>query len=264
MIRNRAGLYRHLVVLYAFCSRKLITLRRYPLNFGGMVASRLILFLLLFIGGTAVAPTQLGNSIEAVIVGYFLFTVATSTFFNLETMINTEAKYGTLEQLYVSPFSFMFVLFSAVIANILISLGLGTVTLAFALFVTGQALTIDLLTIVPILVLTLLDAIGLSFLLGGIALLFKRVRSMFKLIDLVFIVMISFAMTGLLWPKLLPVGQGAWMLHEAMSNGTRLGEFSVIDHGFLLGTAIVYLAIGFLSFYLCQHRARQRGLLDDY
>lgn len=256
--------YGHLVLLYGFCSKKFTTLLRYPVNFLGTVVSTFILFLLLFEGGRAIAPVRIGRSIDAIIVGFFLFVTVNNSFTFLEGMINNEAKYGTLEQLYASRFDFTTVMFGAAVADTLVSVGMAAITLAFTLLVTGETLTLDMLTVVPILSLTILHTIGLGFLFGGVALLYKRIRGWFNMAQYVFVAVISFAMTDRLWPRLFPTGQGASMLHRAMSDGTALVGFPVIDHVVLLGTAVTYLAVGFSVFYVAQHRARQRGLLDDY
>lgn len=257
-------MHEHATLLYGFFSKSFIMLKRYPINFVGTLLTFLLVFLMIFWGGQAVAPVAIGQSLDAIVVGYFLFSTVQSTFFFVSGMINGEAQYGTLEQLYVSPFRFTTVIFTAVMANIVISVTMGIVNLVIVLFVTGETLTIDLVTILPILALTLLHAIGLSFLFGGVALLYKRIRSLSSIVQFIFIGLISFALTDHLWPKLLPVGQGASMLHEAMANGVGLLEFAPVDYAILVATAAAYFGVGYLVFHVAQHRARQQGLLDDY
>lgn len=255
---------KHATLLYGFFARNFITIRRYPLDFAGTLATYLLVFLMIFWGGKAVGPEVIGETIDAIIVGFFLLTTVLSTFFSLSGMISSEAKYGTLEQLYVSPFQFSTIMVAAVIANITVSVGIGTTNLIIVLFITNETLAIDLLTIVPILSLTLLHAIGLSLLFAGLALLYKRIQGLFSIVQFLFLGVISFALSDAFWPRLLPIGQGAAMLHQAMAKGVGLFEFSPLDHAILIGTAGVYLSIGHLSFYFSQHRARQEGLLDDY
>lgn len=256
---------KHGTLLYGFLQKNFIILRRYPLNFVGTLLTFLLVFLLVFWGGRSIAPAAIGESLDAIIVGFFLFSVVQSTFFFLSGTINSEAKYGTLEQLYVSPFAFTTVMFAAVTANIVLSVTFAGVNLAVVLLVTGRTLSIDLLTIGPVLALGLVHAVGVSLLLGGVALLYKRIRSLFQIVQFVFLGLISVALTSSrLWPRLLPVGQAAAMLRETMVYGTRLWQFPAFDHAVLAGTAVVYLLVGYLSFYVAQHRARQRGLLDDY
>lgn len=252
------------VLMYGFCKRNFTLIRRYPLNFLGSLITYLLVFLVAFYGGQQIAPDEFGQSIDALIVGYFVLATMLRTFFSLSGMIHNEARYGTLQQLYVSPFRFSTVMVAAVVANILISVTMGVVNLLVVLFITGESLTLNLVTIVPLLSLTLLHAIGLSFFLGGFALIYKRIRSLFSIIQFFFLGFITFALTGKLWAQLLPVGQGAWMLRDAMANGTKLWEFAPLEHAILLGTSVVYLAFGYASFHLAQHVARQRGLLDDY
>ncbi|WP_135853902.1 ABC transporter permease [Halorussus salinus] len=257
-------MYKYPILLYGFASRTLIELRRYPLNFLGTLATYLMVFGLVFVGGRTIAPEGFESNVDAIIVGYFLLTTVLATFYTLSGLINTEAKYGTLQQLYVAPFPFPVVMLASVLANLVVSIVISVVTLGFILVMTGESLTIDLVTIVPVLGLTILHAIGVGFLLGGVALVYKRIRGMFSMLQFAFIGIISMALTDEFWPRLLPVGQGAAMLHEAMANGRGLLEFSLLDHAILASTTVVYVLIGYLSFHLAQHHARRRGLLDDY
>lgn len=251
-------------LLYGFCSRNFTMIRRYPLNFVGTIITHLMVFLMIFVGGQAIAPTEFGESLGAIIVGYFVLSTVLNTFFSMSGLINNEAKYGTLEQLYISEFSFPIIMSAAVVAGLVLNLGMAVVNLGAVLVITGETLTLNLLTVGPLLLFTLLYAVGLSFLFGGIALLFKRIRSLFSIVQFLFIGIISLALTDLFWPRLLPVGQGAAMLHDAMANGRHITEFPIAEHALLVGTTALYLVIGYLSFHIAQYRARQRGLLDDY
>lgn len=257
-------MYRYGVLLYGFAARTLIQLRRYPLNFFGALLTYLLVFALIFVGGRTIAPDGFESNVDAIIVGYFLLTTVLSTFFTLSGLINTEAKYGTLQQLYVSPFRFPTVMLAAVLGNLIVSIAMGVITLGFILVLTRESLTIDVLTVIPILALTILHAIGISFFLGGIALVYKRIRALFSTLQFGIISVISLALTDAFWPRLLPVGQGAAMLHEAMANGRSLLEFPPIDHAVMLSTSAVYVLIGYLAFHVTQHYARTKGLLDDY
>lgn len=255
---------RYAVLAYGFAKRDFITLQRYPLNFFGSLLTYFLVFMAVFWGGREIAPEAFTQSLDAIIVGYVLLTTVMNTFFSLSGMINNEAQYGTLEKLYASPFQFPMVMFMAVISDFLISAVIGTLNLFLVLFVTQRSLTIDVLTVGPLFALTLLHAIGLTFFLGGVALLFKRIRSLYSTLQFAVLGTISFALAGELWARLLPVGQGTWMLHQAMARGRALGDFSLLDHAILAGTSVAYLALGYLVFHAAQHRARQRGLLDDY
>lgn len=251
-------------LLYGFLSRNFTLVLRYPLNFLGSLITYLLVFLIVFWGGQRIAPQEFGESLAAIIVGYFLLSTTLRTFFSLSGMIHSEARYGTLQQLYISPFRFTTILASAIVASLVISTSIGVINLLIVLQITGESLTLDLFTIAPILVLTLFHAIGLSFFLGGFALIYKRIRSLFPIIQFFFIGFISIALTGRLWARLLPVGQGAWMMRAAMDHGVRYWQFQPADHAMLVGTGLLYLGFGYGAFHVAQQFARQRGLLDDY
>lgn len=254
----------HVNLFYGFLDRHLTIFRRYPINLFGSTVGFLIMFFMIFYGGKSIAPSALGDTLGALIVGFFLWSMSQTTFLFLSNMINNEAQWGTLEQLYVSPFRFSTVMFAAVTTSVSVSVGLAVLNLAVVLVVTGETLVIDLVTTVPILVLTLCTAVGLSFTFGGVALIYKRIRGLLSIMQYVFVGLISFALTDALWPRLLPIGQGTAMLHRAMTEGVRLWEFSLVEYLLLVGTAIGYLGLGYLVFSYAQYRTRKNGMLDDY
>jgi ABC-2 type transport system permease protein len=49
-----------------------------------------------------------------------------------------------------------------------------------------------------------------------------------------------------------------------MVDGTRLWEFPAVDLGLLVGTAVGYLALGYVVFAYATRRARRLGVLGDY
>lgn len=47
-------------------------------------------------------------------------------------------------------------------------------------------------------------------------------------------------------------------------DGTRLWEFDPVALGILVGTAAVYVGLGYVAFALATRRARRLGVLGDY
>lgn len=257
-MRNYASLF------YGFLSREVTIFKRYPIDSLGVMLNFLLMFFTIFYGGKSVAPTALGESLSALVVGFFLWTTAQTTFFSLSRTISEEAQWGTLEQLYVSPFRFVTIMCAIVSSTTILSIGIGVVNLALVLTITGTSLSLNVVTIGVLLGCTLCAAAGLSFAFGGVALVYKRIQGIKGFVTFAFVGLISISLTDTFWSAFLPLGQGTVMLHQAMTEGIYLWEFPVIDHVILVGTAIGYLCLGYIVFFYSQLRVRNNGTLDQY
>jgi ABC-2 type transport system permease protein len=106
--------------------------------------------------------------------------------------------------------------------------------------------------------------VGIGFVFAGLALLYKRIENVSQLMQFVFLGLISAPVVGIPVLRLLPLVQGSALLQEAMQNGVRLWEFSVIDLSVLVGSAVVYSLLGYLVFRWCTNRARRIGVMGHY
>ncbi|WP_276302233.1 ABC transporter permease [Halorussus lipolyticus] len=248
------------VVLY----KKFILLVRYPVNTGAQFLTMIIFFALIFFGGRAVAGAALTRSLEGIIVGFFLFTLSTIAYSGLAWSVTREAQWGTLERLYMSPHGFGTVMVVKTVVNVFMSLLWSGTLLVIMMAMTGRWLIIDPLTVLPLVGLTLLAVLGIGFLFGGLALVYKRIESIFQLVQFGFIALIAAPVDRLAYLKLLPISQGSYLLRTAMRDGTRLWEFPAGELAILVATSVVYLSAGYYCFYRASVRARSEGLLGHY
>lgn len=254
----------HLTLFRAIARKKVVLLVRYPVNTLSQFVSIYALFAVIFFGGRAVAGPALTDSIGGIIVGFFLFTAAIVAYSGLSWNVTREAQWGTLEQLFMSPLGFGTVVSMKVVVNVLYSIVWATFVLALMLLTTRQPLSLDVLTVGPLLVLSLASAVGVGFAFGGLALLYKRIENAFQLVQWVFIGFIgapvgSYELLG--W---LPLAQGSYLLRRAMEDGVRIWEFSGAELGVLVATSVGYLLAGYLLFDRAQRRARRKGVLGHY
>jgi ABC-2 type transport system permease protein len=112
--------------------------------------------------------------------------------------------------------------------------------------------------------LAILSVLGLGFAAGGIAVLYKRIGNWLNLLQFGFIVLISAPAFDIGWLRILPLAQGSAMLQRAMLDGTRIWEFAPLELAVLVGTAVGYVAVGYLVFEWATRRARKLGVLGDY
>lgn len=254
----------YVALFYGVFRRDVTMLRRYPVETLSYFALYFMYFVVIFYGGKAVAGPTIGESLSSIVVGFFLWTLTLTTFVFLANRIHREAQWGTLEQLYLSPYRFTTVMLAAVFSSALTSAVVATSNLGLMLLLTQEKIAVDLVTIVPILVLTLLSAVGFGFVFAGLALIYKRIRSLLQMIQFLFVGFISAPYYDIPLFSLLPVTQGSGMLQRAMIDGIRLWEFSPLELGTLLAVPFGHALIGYTVFYVAQHRARQQGRLDEY
>lgn len=254
----------HVTLFRAVLKKRLILLARYPVNTISQLATIYALFAITFFGGSALAGPQLTDSLAGIIVGFFLFTLAIVAYSGLSWNLTREAQWGTLEQLYMSPYGFGTVVIVKVLANAVISFAWGGVILLLMLVTSQKSLHLDPVTIVPLGALTIASAVGIGFVLGGLALLYKRIENAFQLVQFAFIAFLAAPVQDVPWLKALPLAQGSYLLQRSMRDGIALWQLPVDELGILVLTAVGYFVLGYLFFQRMQRIARRRGVMGHY
>lgn len=258
---GKAG-YRHLAraVLY----REYLIFVRYPANAFGAVIISLFFFGVLFFGGQMVAGQALTDSIEGIIVGYFLWTLSVGAYSSISNDIGSEVQWGTLERHVTTPFGFAPVALLKGIAKVVRTFLLSSLILGAMLLMTGERLAIHVPTIVVISGLTIASVLGLGFAAGGVTVLYKRIGNWLNLLQFGFVVLVSAPALEISFLSVLPLAHGSGMLQRAMVDGVRLWEFTPTDLALLVAVAAGYLAVGYGVFRVTTDRARRLGVLGDY
>ena len=253
------------LALVSVVARKKFTLLvRYPLNTATRFLTLVALFSVIFFGGEAVAGPTLSDSLGGIIVGLFIWTLAIVAFSGLSWNVTREAQWGTLERLFVSPHGFGSVMLTKMLVNLVFSFLWALSLLVVMMALSGEWLTVDPLTVLPLGVLTLASISGVGLLFAGLALLYKRIENVFQLVQWGFIGLIAAPAGTYPLLKLLPISQGSYLLRRAMDDGVRLWEFAPAELGILLATGVGYFVVGYYCFVRAQSRARRKGLLGQY
>ena len=258
----RPATYYHLgrAVLY----REFLIFVRYPANaIGGIVVS-LFFFAALFVGGRLLAGQALTDSIEGIVVGYFLWTLSVGAYSSVSNDIGSEVQWGTLERHITTPFGFAPVALLKGVAKVVRTFLTSAVILAVMLLATGTRLSLAPVTVVAVAGLSIVSVLGLGFAAGGVTVLYKRIGNWLNLLQFGFVGLISAPVFDLPWTRVLPLAHGSAMLQRAMVDGIRLWEFPPADLALLVAVAGGYLAGGYLVFQLATRRARRLGVLGDY
>lgn len=244
--------------------REYLVFVRYPANAVGGIVVSVFFFGLLFYGGRMLAGRALTDSIEGIVVGYFLWTLSVGAYSAISNDIGSEVQWGTLERHVMTPFGFAPVAFLKGVAKVVRTFLTSAVVLAVMLLITGTTLRLDVVTVVVIAGLSVASVLGLGFAAGGVTVLYKRVGNWLNLLQFGFIVLISAPAFDLGWTKALPLALGSSMLQRAMIDGTRLWEFPIGDLALLAGVAVGYVLLGYGVFRYATRRARRLGVLGDY
>ncbi len=258
----RTAGYSHLAraVLY----REYLIFVRYPANAIGGIVIALFFFGVLFYGGQMVAGQALTDSIEGIIVGYFLWTLSVGAYSSISNDISSEVQWGTLERHVMTPFGFAPVALLKGVAKIVRTFLTSAIILAVMILLTGSTLQLHLLTIFVVATLSIVSVLGLGLAAGGITVLYKQIGNWLNLLQFGFIVLISAPAFDLGWMQLLPLAHGSALLQRTMVDGSRLWEFTPLELAVLVGVAGGYLAFGFVVFQYATRRARRLGVLGDY
>ncbi|WP_135535574.1 MULTISPECIES: ABC transporter permease [Halostella] len=257
-------------LLGAVLYKRALLLARYPINTLATIVTVYLFFAVIFFGGKAAAENvgggagALGGTFDGLVVGWFLWTMSLAAYFSLGQSITSESQWGTLEQLFMSPYGFGTVMGASVVAFLLESLLWGAIILPLMLLTTNRDLAVNVLTVGGISVFALLSVIGLGFVYAGAAILYKRVQNISQLMQFVLIGLISAPLAETQALRALPLVQGSAMLQRAMQDGDKLWEFPAADIAILVGTGVGYLAVGYFVFDRAQRLARRRGVMGHY
>ncbi|NLL49410.1 MAG: hypothetical protein GX249_12630 [Firmicutes bacterium] len=254
------------LLLQAFFKKEFILFRRYFLNSLGGMLTLYIIFLLVMGGfqGVSALTGVGGNTVEGLVVGYVLWLFMLSTYQDVSHTVRREAQEGTLEQLYMSAHGFGWVMGAKVVAGFFTNLIVVSVLLMAALLTTGVRLNLDLMSLLPLLIGTLLGSVGIGFAIGGITLILKRIDSYTQMVQFLLIALVAAPAGRVLWMRLLPCSYGSVLIAQVM-----VGKENLVDLGlgnvatmFLVG--IVHLFLGYGIYKACERKAMLAGMLGHY
>jgi ABC-2 type transport system permease protein len=261
---GRPTLSEAIVLARAVAYKSLVLRLRYAFNTATNIVTVYALFAVLVFGGREIAPQAITDTLPGIIVGFFLLLMATVAYSELSWELIREAQWGTLEQLFMSPLGFGRVVLVKAGVNVLVAFGYGVVLLVLMMATTGEWLALDPLTVIPVGLLSLGSAVGVGFLLGGLALVFKRVENTFQVVQLAFVGFVAAPVEQVPALKLLPLSLGSALLRTAMGEGVGLLALPRADLALLAAKAVVYLAVGYAALGYAGRVARRRGTLGRY
>ncbi|XGV99483.1 MAG: ABC transporter permease [Leptolyngbya sp. BL-A-14] len=256
-----------LELFFAELTRASIQLKRYLFeSIGGIVISTSVFYGLFLSANYIAGPgLQFGSRLDAIIVGYVLWTLVLFIMANISGTLQREAQTGTLEQLFISPFSASQVFLLRAVADLLLQSGLIAAIVVIIMALTGRWLAFPLSLWFPLLTV-LLGAYGLSFAIGSLALIVKRIQQVLGIFQFALLFLLSVPTeewTGRmrLLGNLLPMSPGAGLLRDVMA---RQHPLDLSQMGVAVVNGGVYFAIGLLLFRWAERQTKRHGNLSDY
>ncbi len=240
--------------------------KRYPFNLISAILSIYAIFLVIFFGYRALGYGQpnFGANIEGLIVGFTIWTFSIGAYSNLSWGLMNEARAGTLEQLYMCPLGFKWVIIYWIVANFLLNILFVIPILFLMMLTTGRWLHIDIVSLLPLFFVTIMGVYGIGFVTGGAALIFKRIQSFFQILQFVFIAFIAAPVGKYPLLKLLPLSEGTNLVGKVMMGRVPIWRLPPLELVLLLGVSLFYFFGGLWVFSWFEKKAKERGLLGQY
>ena len=246
--------------------RSVIHMKRYYFETLSMLFVFFVFFVLIFFGAKAISggTPRIGGGLEGIIVGYFVWTMAMVGYSDVSENLVEEATTGTLEQIAMSPLGLTRVVVGYLLSSIITGGVVLSVLLIVMMAVTGKWLNLDVISILPLILLTTLGIGGVGFVMGGLAVVFKRTRSILNILQIVLLAFVVVPLDRYPAMKYLPLAWGNHLLQRVMVEGRSIFQIPPADLGFLVASTVAYAAGGLMIFRYFEKVARHKGLLGHY
>lgn len=245
--------------------KEYIEMKRYLPNTIALVVTFYIIFLaaffgIMFIGDPASFDTNVQYSIVSVV--FWSLTMMTMNFIGYSVI--TEATRGTLEQLYMSPMGVWKIMLTRIVSQ----LGLQSVIMILLLFgamlTSGQWLSLNPMTTIPIIIVTMISMVGVSFMIAGLAIIVKQIQAFLQIFQFVLMGLVFVPITVAPFLAFAPFVKGVNMVRTVMLENLTLTDLSLSDYGVLILNSLVYFILGLVVFDRCEKIAMKKGLLGQY
>lgn len=252
-------------LLNANIRKEYIEMKRYLPNTLAMLATFYFIFLAMFfgikfVGDPAMFDTNVQYSIVSVV--FWSLTIMTMNFIGF-TVIQ-EAMRGTLEQLYMSPMGVWKIMLTRIIGQFVVQSVIILTLLFIAMLTSGQWLNLNPMTTLPIMFFTLISMIGVSFMIAGLAIVFKQVDSFLQIFQFILMGLVFVPLSVAPFLAVAPFVKGVDMVRTVMIENLTLTQIPATDYIVLIVNAIVYMAMGLFVFLRCEKLAMRKGLLGQY
>ncbi|WP_404456740.1 ABC transporter permease [Oceanobacillus kapialis] len=252
-----------LMLLKAYIKKEAIIAKRYLANTIGGGITIFLVFLLIFYGYSGVVGFNLGDdSKESLILSFTIWILALSIYQNITDSIEEETRIGTIEQLYLSRYSFLSVITFKSFAMLLIDLIQIILLLLLMMLVTQTFL--DFQNLFSILFLTIFISLnfwGLGYALAGGVLLYKKMGTYLQIFQFILLGLMFIPAEANPLFKLIPPVWGLNLLQDVMVNKSSIVAFSLSDYLYLIIPGLISLLLGVIIFKRSLSKATEKSIL---
>jgi ABC-2 type transport system permease protein len=238
------------------------TMKRYIFNTLASIGIMFLIFMGMFwgiktIGGSGVT----GESLDSMLVGYVLWMSAMLSMSNTGNEILSESQQGTLEQLYLSPLGAHSIFFCRSLVNVLFNFVFVTLILYVSMAATGRWMSVNLLYLYGMVILSTLSLVGISFMLGGVGLIHKRIQAVSAILPIGLVGLMLLPTYPLTPYALLPFIAGAAAIRNSIVSGAR---YPLWWYLFIAANSLIYLTIGLMIFRMLERKAMKLNKMGQY
>ncbi|MDY0407592.1 ABC transporter permease [Virgibacillus soli] len=252
-------------LLQANVRKEYIELKRYLPNTLAYIITFYVIFLGMFAGIQVIGdPSTQDVNTQYMIVNYIFWFLGMLVVQNIGWEITNEAMRGTLEQLYMSPLGVWRIMASRLIATTVINFFIMVALLYLSMLTTNQWLNVDVISVLPIFILTLFSMFGVGLMVAGISIIWKQVNAFLQILQFIIAGLTFVPLSVAPYLAYFPFVKGVDLVRGIMINGTHISEIGAGEFALLIGNGIVYFALGLLIFISCERFAMKKGLLAHY
>ncbi len=252
-------------LLRANIRKEYIEMKRYLSNTVAFLLTFYLIFLGAFFGIMFIGdPNNFDSNVQYSIVSMVFWSLTMMTMNFIGYAVVTEAIRGTLEQLYMSPLGVWKIMLMRIVGQFLLQLVTMTVLLFAAMATSGQWLNLNPLTTLPLLILTMISMVGVSFMIAGLAIIVKQIEAILQIFQFVLMGLVFVPLSVAPFLVFAPFVKGVNMVRSVMMENLTLAQLPWSDLGILIANSVVYLVLGLYIYFRCERIAMKKGLLGQY
>lgn len=245
--------------------KQLIEMKRYAPNTVAVFLTVYIIFIGMFFGIQLIgSPETQSTTIQYTMVSYIFWYLSMMIVNGMGYEIVGETMRGTFEQLGMSPSGIWKILSTRLLADSLLHSVMVISLFYLSMLTSGEWLNVDLISIIPIFILTCVSMFGLAFIIAGLTVILKQIQAFLQIFQfaLAGLTMVSFSSPII--HTILPFTKGIDMIRAIMVRNYFITDFSYLDFLVLIANALLYIGIGLTVYLSCERYARSKGLLGQY
>lgn len=245
--------------------KEFIEMKRYFPNTVALLLTFYIIFLAVFFGIVFIGdPASLEANVQYSIVSVMFWSLTMMTMNFIGYSVITEAMRGTLEQLYMSPMGVWKIMFARIVGQFTLQSIIMVILLFAAMLTSGQWLNLNPMTSVPIILITSVSMVGVSYIIAGLAIIVKQIEAFLQIFQFVLMGLVFVPLSVAPFLVFAPFVKGVNMVRTVMMENLTITELPTSDYVILLANSGIYLALGLIVFHRCEKISMKKGLLGQY